>query len=353
MLETHRRLYNSALDGRILCWETANSNLSYADQCKWFVRLRRQTKWYAAINCQSGVRTLRRLDKAYKAFFKRRGFPRFKSKAQFKSFDFVWGDGAALKNNKLRIQFVGELRVKWHRPLPEGGVIKQCKLLLDGDKWYVIFSVEMPRVELPTPPQSSVGIDLGLRSFATTSEGEQLGDSSVLERNLKSLRAKQRALSRCKKGSNSRKKVKKRVTRLHAKIRNTRRDTHHKVARSLVDRFGVIAMESLNIQGMVKNRRLSRRILDAGWHSFLQILTYKAESAGGRVILVDPKNTSQLCSGCGKLVPKALHIRVHECDCGLTLDRDVNAARNILARAEPGFANVGSVLLEPEAAIAV
>lgn len=353
MLETHRRLYNAALDGRILCWETAGVGLSFYDQGRWFTRQRRQSKWYVNINHNSGIRTLRRLDKAYKAFFKRGGFPRFKSRDQFKSFDFTWGNGATLKNNKLRIQFVGELRVKWHRPLPAGSVIKQCKMLLEDDKWYAIFSVETPKAVMSTPPQASVGIDVGLKSFATTSEGEQLGDSKILERNLKPLRAKQRELSRCKKGSNCRKKVKKRVTRLYAKIRNTRRDTHHKVARSLVDRFGVIAMESLNIQGMVKNRRLSRRILDAGWYSFLQILTYKAESAGGRVILVDPKNTSQLCSCCGKLVPKALHVRVHECGCGLTLDRDVNAARNILARAEPGFVNVGSSLLEPEAATAV
>ena len=109
---------------------------------------------------------------------------------------------------------------------------------------------------------------------------------------------------------------------------------HHKVSRNLVDRFGVIAVESLNVSGMVKSRRFARRISDAGWSQFVSFLTYKAESAGGQVVMVDPKNTSQQCSGCGAIVQKSIAVRVHRCDCGLTLDRDENAARNVLNRAE-------------------
>lgn len=348
MLETHRRLYNAALDGKQLCWETAGVNWTLYQQYAWLGHQQKRNPYYARLNNASARSTLKKLDEAFKVFFrcikagKNHGYPRFKNKDRFNSFTFdvAYGGGLKVVDHKIRVRYVGNVRLKWHRPIPSDGRIKTATITRENDKWYVCFAVE-----LPDPPKTTntqrVGVDVGLSAFVTTSEGEQLGDSRILESNLKELRRRQRALSRCRRGSSTRKLVKKRVTTLHAKVRNTRRDMHHKVARSLVNRFGTIAVERLNTQGMVRNNGLARRISDAGWGQFINILSSKAEEAGGQVIQVDPRNTSQLCSACGATVEKDLSVRVHRCNCGLVLDRDVNAARNILARAEPGIANAG------------
>ncbi len=336
-LETHRRLYNAVLDGKQLCWETAGVNWSWFDQYKWLKYQRQTHPWYSKLNCHSAMLTLKRLDNAYKNFFKKGGFPRFKSREAFTSFTFDIGNkggGCKIVNEKLRLQNIGTIRVKWHRQIPSEAKLKQCDIVRDNDRWYAHFVVEEP-----DPPEHAssecVGIDLGLRSFITTSDGETIGNPRILEQNLQKIRRASRALSRCKKGSNRRKKVKKKLRNLHEKVRNTRKDEHHKISRSLVNRFGYIAAERLNIKGMLKNRRLSRQIIDAGWGNFIIILARKAESAGGKLILVDPKYTSQMCSQCGVLVEKKLSVRIHKCECGLTIDRDVNAARNILVGAQP------------------
>lgn len=346
MLETHRRLYNAALDGRQLCWDTASAEWTYVDQCRWYTVQRRLNPYFARLNAWSAMQTLRRLDKAYRAFFRRGGYPRFKSCDRFKSFTFgMFGNGGGCKivDRKLRLQYVGSIRIRWHRELPEGAKIKQAKILRDAGKWYVFFSLELANAE-PSQLTESVGIDVGLKSFVTTSDGERLGDSRTLETVLPELRRRQRALSRCVRGSNRRQQVKQRVTRLHAKVRNVRLDMHHKVARSLVNRYGVIAAESLTVANMLRNRRLARRISDAAWGNFIGILVSKAEGAGCRVILVDAKNTSQQCSNCGEMVRKSLAVRVHKCECGCVLDRDENAAMNVLARATPKSRN-GSVMI--------
>lgn len=333
-LETHRRLYNQVLQHKQLMWDTERYNWTYYEQTAWFCRIRKSHPHYCAINAHSANRTLRRIDKAFSVFFCREkaGYPRFKSQDSFNSFEFeTW----SLKGGRLRLTHIGTIKVKLHREME--GKCKLVRVVRDGDKWFVQFVCETPK-PAPTELTESVGVDVGIKAFATTSDGEQLGDSKILARNQKELRRRQRALSRCKKGSNRRKKVKVRVTQLHAKVRQSRKDMHHKVSRSLVDRYGVIAVESLNIQGMLKNHRLARSIADAGWGQFIQILTSKAESAGGRAITIDPKNTSQQCSACGQIVRKDLSVRIHRCDCGLVLDRDHNAARNILARALPEFA---------------
>lgn len=355
-LETHRRLYNAALDGKMLCWENG-ARWSFVEQSAWFTIQRRINTHYANLNATSGHQTLRKLDKAYIAFFKRckagkvTGHPRFKGRDRFDSFTFDVGrdwDGCGIVGRKLRLQHIGTIRVRWHRELPRDGKIKTVTIKRQAGKWFACFAVELPSI-VATPPATHIGIDVGLTSFVTTSDGESLGDSRSLERALPELRRRQRALSRCVRGSNRRKIVKAGVAKLHAKVKHVRQDMHHQVARSLVDRYGVIAAESLRINNMLGNRRLSRRIGDAGWGLFLLILTSKAESAGCKVTLVDPKNTSQECSQCGTLVRKSLAVRVHKCpECGCTLDRDVNAARNILARTEPQGANVNASLHCPK-----
>jgi putative transposase len=297
------------------------------------------------------MRTLRRLDKAFSAFFKGKGFPRFKAKEHFSSIDFAKRDGAAINGGKLRVQSVGCIRVRWHRPLPSGRV-KQCTIMTDSGKWYAIFLVEIS--DTPTTKnKAAVGIDLGIETFVTTSEGQRLGDSRILHRKLDDIRRKDKAVSRCVRGSTGREKARKSLASVHLKARNARLDMHHKVSLELVRRFGFIAAEDLDVQAMLKNKRLARQIKDAGWSSFIQILTRKCQMHGCRIALVNPRGTSQTCSQCGAVVAKLLWQRTHTCSCGLSIHRDLNAARNILARAEPGFANVGNSLLEPEAAIAV
>lgn len=355
-LETHRRLYNAVLSGKQLCWDTAQVDWSSTEQSTWFKIQRRTNCFYANLNFGSAQQTLRRLDTAYKRFFdnlknkRKAGPPRFKSIDRFNSFSFALtgkGGGCKIVNGKLRLQNIGTIRVRWHRELPEGGTLKQATIKRYAGKWYVFFVVELPNTDTKSVPTDSVGIDLGINAFVATSDGEFLGDSKTLRSNLKELRRKQRALSRCERGSGVRLRRKLLVQKLHAKVANTRRDVHHKVAKHLTDRFGLIAVESLNISGMIKNRRLSRAIADAAWGQFIGILQSKAESAWVQVVTVDARNTSQACSACGEIVRKSLSVRIHRCDCGLVLDRDVNAARNILTRgrAVPRIAKLDIVLV--------
>jgi len=173
-----------------------------------------------------------------------------------------------------------------------------------------------------------------------------------LKAELPELRRAQRSLARKNKGSRNRAKKRRKVNRLHARVANLRREHRHKVANDLISRYGKIAVESLNVQAMVRNRRLARAIAGAGWSSFVEVLTHKAERARGEVKQVSPSYTSQLCSACGENVPKTLAVRVHRCSCGLVMDRDHNAALNILERAWPGTGQwsvtlpTGSVLQE-------
>lgn len=341
MLETHRRLYNTALDGKELCWDGAQANWSFYDQCKWYTIYRRINPWMKRINVRSAQKTLRKLDKAYQLFFKGGGFPQKKSEDQFHSFSYDFlqgGSGCKIVDSKLKIQYIGMIRVKWHRAIPGNATIKQCIVLREGNKWFANFSIVFD----PTPLNTSgkVGIDLGIRAFVTTDQGITMGEANVLEKNLAELRRRRRALSRCRKDSHRREKVKKKYKDLHTKIRNTRRDIHHKVSRSLVNQFRYIAVESLEIEKMIKNHRLAWRIYDAAWRSFIEKLKYKAENAGSFIIMVSAVNTSQKCSQCGALVKKSLAVRTHKCKCGLKIDRDVNAARNILAGALPEIAKL-------------
>lgn len=329
-LETHRRLWNEALSYRQMAWDCCRASVSFVDQSRWFTGQRRTNPFYARLNFHSAEQTLRRLDRAYDAFFSRGGFPRFKGKDAARSITYRWANGAKLIGNRLRVQHVGTIRVKLHRPIE--GTVKTVTLKLEAGKWYVVFACEIERTVAPSvlPP---VGVDVGLRSFLTTSDGDAEPNPRFLKSDLPHLRRLQRSLARKKRGGSNRRKAVKVLSVAHARIRNVRREHHHQVALRLVRRYGLIAVESLNVRGMVKSRRFSRAISDAGWSSFVNILRCKAEDAGARVVEVDPRGTSLMCSGCGEAVPKDLSVRQHDCpSCGLSLDRDHNAARNVLAR---------------------
>jgi putative transposase len=272
---------------------------------------------------------LRRLDKTFKAFFARckrgdtPGFPRFRARDRFHAAEFRVGDGLTIrKSGKLGFVGVpGEIKVRWHRELPSKP--SSAILTRQNGKWHVVFHVEVAAVERAGP--DSIGIDLGLTSLAALSNGETISRPNITKRNARKLRKKQRALSRCKRGSKSRRKRKAAVAKLQAHIGNSRRDFLHKETRKIVNRFGRIAIEDLNIKGLAAGM-LAKQVHDASWGQLTAMLDYKAANAGVEIIRVDPRGTSQMCPECGIYAAKTLAEREHRCDCGCVLDRDVAAA---------------------------
>jgi len=232
---------------------------------------------------------------------------------------------------------------------PIEGVIKTLTIRRSStNKWYVCFSCEIETDPLVSSDRV-VGIDVGLSAFATLSTGEQIKNPRFFRTEQKALASVQRRLSKEEKGTPQRAcdkthsfskscescrkpsaKRRKPVSRVHERIRWKREDFTHKLNRRFVNEFGVIVFEDLNIKGMVKNRCLAKSISDAAWNQLVQFTSSKAEEAGRCVVLVDPRNTSKMCSRCGVLVEKKLSDRVHKCTCGLTIDRDLNASFNIL-----------------------
>ncbi len=343
MIETHRRLYNAALEQRKSAYEDDKISVNYNYQSAWFKNMRLANPWYANTNFSSSQATLRRLDKAYRAFFRRAkeggkpGYPRFKANGRFDSVEFpAYGDGIRLlPDNKLRVQNAGRIKTKVHRPIE--GIVKTATIKNEANRWFVILSCDLGDVDVPRSTNPAVGIDVGIEHFLTTSDGEHFPNPRYLTKELPELRRRSRAVSRKKLRGSNRSKVVARLRAVHWKIKNLRHDHSHKVSLNLCRRYGTIGVERLNIRGMVRNPHLSRAISDAAWGGFLETLKRKAESAGVQVMEVNPKGTSQVCSGCGAEVKKALSVRVHRCEgCGFVIHRDVNAARNILARARMG-----------------
>jgi len=357
-LETHRRLYNVCLDYKKLAYQCFGASLNYCDFSRWFKGQRRTNPYFARLNFSAAQATMRRLDKSFANFFRRvaagaaqPGYPRFKGRDWFDSIEYpAYRDGVRLTGHHLYVQHVGTIRVKMHRPVE--GVIKNVRLKREAGKWFVIFSCELADAAVTPSVLPPVGIDVGLTHFLTTSEGTQEANPRYLRDTLPALRRANRSVSRKKKGGANRHKAVVRLQKVHALIANQRREHHYQVACRLVLAFGFIVVERLNISAMLKNDKLSRAIADVAWGSFAGILKHKAEKAGAQVVEVDPKGTSQQCSQCGQEVRKDLSVRWHDCPhCGLSLDRDHNAARNILARGlartAPAGVNVGHKLKRP------
>ena len=224
--------------------------------------------------------------------------------------------------------------VRLHLSRPVEGTIKTCTIKREVDGWFVIFAVEENQCSYCPKTGASVGVDVGLENFATLSTGEAIANPQYLRQAERQLKTAQRTVSRRKKGSNRRRKAVRVLAMRHLKVKRQRSDFHHKTSLELVRRFDGIAVEELNIRGMVKNHHLAKSISDASWGTFIQTLESKAENAGRRVWKVPAKNTSQDCSGCGVRVEKSLSQREHICpSCGLSLHRDHNAAINISGRA--------------------
>jgi putative transposase len=337
-LETHRRLYNSCLAQRKDAYQADRASIKYEDQSAWFKAERATNPFFARLNFSSAQATMRRLDKGFAAFFRRvkagekPGYPRFRGPDRYDSIEYpAYGDGIRLDGSRLRVQHVGTIRVKLHREVQ--GTVKTVTLKRVAEKWYVILTCDLEDMAIEPSVNPPVGIDVGLKSFLSKSDGSKPEPNPrYLKTALPELRRKGRSAARKQRGGKNRRKAVKKLAKVHAKVKNLRSEHHHQVASKLVRRYGLIAAESLNIRGMVRNGRLARSISDVAWGNFLLTLRSKAESAGVGFVEVDARGTSQECPDCAKVVPKDLSQRWHSCECGCSLDRDEASARVILAR---------------------
>lgn len=344
MLEDQRQLFNAALHERIDCYTKTSVGLAYIDQCKSLTEWRSADQDASAIPLNVQRWTLRRLDNAYGAFFRRlkasdgkAGFPRFRGKGRWTSFGFAQFSGIHFDGKRLSFKGMpGGLRVHIHRSMPKG-TPKSCVFSRDEKGWSVCFQM-MVEAHTARAIQTVVGIDLGLSHLATLSTGETIPNPRYAKRAERESRRHQRALARCKRGSTRRKKVRAQVSRLHRKVADARATYLHQVSAGLVKRFDLIAVEKLNVKGLAGSM-LAKSVHDASWGRLRQLLAYKAEYAGAQLIEVDPRQTSQTCPGCGQIAAKALSQRIHQCDCGTTLDRDHAAALVILGK---GVAALGA-----------
>ena len=314
----------------------------YYNQKASLVQLKVDRPWYKEIHSQVLQEVPKRVELAFDRWLKgdvngkKSGRPRFKGKGQYKTFTYAQFKQRNFVNNKITLSKIGDVKVIVHRPIPDGLKIKTASVTKKADGYYVSLSLEdstVPTIKPDFNPESITGIDMGLKEFLTTADGETVAIPQHYRKAQKRLRVIQKRVSRRKKGSNRRQKAVKKLGRQHKKVADKRKDFHFKTANNLLKKYDVIAHEDLNIKGISRSR-LSKSVHDAGWGNFLSILTNKAGNAGLLVIPVNPKNTSQDCSNCGAKVPKKLHERWHNCPhCGCSLDRDHNAAINIKNRA--------------------
>lgn len=344
-----RNFYNMCLEDRKWSYKLEGRSVSKNEQVKQ-ARLYRQTFPQAkSVFSQTLQSVAIDLSKAFDAFFRRvregqkPGYPRFKSRNRFHSFNFPqFGVGAKLDGKRLKLFGIGRVRVRWHRPIE--GEIKTVRMVHKAGRWYACFVCDVP--DKPPLPKTGrgVGLDVGVAALITTSDGEKVEHPQFYRKGQKKLRRLQRAFARKKKGGKNRAKALLQVQRQHEHVKNQRGDFAHKLSYALVQHYDLIACEDLKIRNMVRNHYLSKSILDAGWGIFKQLLTSKAVDAGRAVVFVDPAYTSQCCSNCGAMFQDFdLSTRWVECACGLSLDRDHNAAINILKRAgwdAPAIANV-------------
>jgi putative transposase len=334
-----RHFYNMCLEDRKLAYQLEKRRVTKSEQEKMAIRYRQTFPQARTVFSQTLQTVADDLDKAFKAFFRRvkagekPGYPRFKGHNRFHSFAFKqFGVGAKLDGRRLKLFGIGRVSVRWHRPIE--GAIKTVRIVYKAGQWFACFSCDVPdKPELPKTG-CAIGIDVGLSALLTTSDGDKVENPPFYREGQKRLRRLQRALARKKKGGKNRKKALLQVQRQHEHVKHQRTDFAHKLSYTLVQNYDGIACEDLKIRNMVRNHHLSKSILDAGWGLFKQLLTSKAVDAGREVVFVDPAYTSKCCSNCGAVFQDFdLSTRWVECACGLSLDRDHNAAINILNRA--------------------
>lgn len=342
-----KEIYNLLLEKSKEHYKETGKTFSQFDMNKHIKELKLQRPEFSDVHSQVLQNISKRVSDGYKAFFRRVkekkkgkkikvGFPR--PKKSVCSFTYPQ-TGFTFKNQRrVYLSGIGSIPIVLHR-LPKGE-IKTCTIKhYRSRKWYVSFSNEVPAEDFRSNGKGEVGIDVGLKSFATLSNGQKVEPPKFLRKSEDRLKLLQRRVSRKKKGSKSKKKARHRLAKLDEKVSNQRFDFLHKLSIQQVTSYGIIALKDLKVQNMAKNHHLAKSISDASWGTYKQMLHYKALSAGCEVIDVSPKDTTKMCSNCGNKQDMPLSERTYNCPiCGHVEDRDLNAAKNILKRATAGRA---------------
>lgn len=339
VLDVCRHFYNMCLEDRKLAYEFEKRSVKKSEQEKTAIRYRATFPQAKIVFSQTLQTVADDLDKAFAAFFRRvkdgeePGYPRFKGREHFHSFAFKqFGVGAKLDGRRLKLFGIGRVAVRWHREMV--GKVKTVRIVHKAGQWFACFICEVED-QLPLPKTGKVlGIDVGITALVTTSDGEKVENPKHYRTAQAKLRRVQRAFARKQKGGKNRRKALRSVQRQQVHTANQRNDFLHKLSTHLIQTCDGVALEDLTIRNMVRNHHLSKSILDSGWGMFKQYLTFKAVNAGREIRLVNPAYTSKCCSNCGtEFQDFDLSTRWVRCACGLSLDRDHNAAINILKRA--------------------
>ena len=340
-------LYNIELQDWKCLYKQTGKSQSLFDRMKAFTITRNQDQFWGSLSIGVGRGVLIRADRARKAFYRRLkigdkpGFPRFKSQHRYRTIQLEQVSAGMVKPDKrgyaVRIKGLPVIRIRTKRQLPPSEDLKSIRITFKGRRVRVslVYAVEVAPMPFSI---DKIGLDMGVLSRITTSEGEKIERRLV---NRDEIARKQRRLSACEKGSRRFRQRRRILANAYDRARVKDRNQCHRITTDLVRRYGLIAVEKLDKMNMTKSggarkRALNRLIREQTWGRIVNQLTYKAESAGRELVFVDPRNTSQRCSNCGAIVRKSLKERRHICECGLNLDRDHNAALNILHRALAG-----------------
>ncbi len=325
-------LYNAGLESRIDCYRKTGESRSLYDQYKELVQVRADLPEYEAVSSIVFRGVLSRLDKAYKRFFKHGGFPRWKRWRLWRTIEINDQCWRMLKKQGdklvLKIKGLPRIEVKPSRELPPNNLLKAIRITRKPMRTEVCLSYDLPTPETK-PVTNPVGIDMGISKRLTLSDGETVEKREIDRKKIIRL---QRSVSRKVKGSNNRSKAVSLLAKEWQRVSDKERDYLHRLTAEIARMYDFIAVEKLKTKNMLRNGNLARSISEQTWGKFITLLDEKAESAGGKMVEVDPGGTSQECSNCGATIKKDLSVRTHKCDCGLEMDRDVNAAINILHR---------------------
>lgn len=330
ILRDSHETYNAALQERIEAWKLQRKSVSLYDQFGELAELRKDPR-FAVIASDIQREPLRRLDRAFKAFFRRcklgekPGFPRFRSWERYNSFAF---GPPAVRDGKIKIPNLGWFKFKAHQPLE--GISKAATIKRTGKKWLVRLVCDIGAAPENVAVSRAVGIDVGLTNFVTLSDGRSIDNPRWTRTHESRIGAAHRLLARKQRRSRNRDRAREAFRRAHQRASDARKNFCHHVSKWLVSNYDLIAFEKLNIKGMVRGN-LAKSIMDAAWGQLIWQITYKAENAGKWAVPVNPRGTSIRCSGCGADVRKTLADRQHNCACGVSLDRDHNAALNVLS----------------------
>jgi putative transposase len=344
ILQECRWLYNHLLEKRKEAYEQQGQSLTCYGQINTFPMLKQERPSLHKVHSQVLQNVAVRIDLAFKGFFRRvkagekPGSPRFRGKDRYDSFTFPQSGFSITHENRVVVSKVGPIKMVYHRPIT--GKIKTLTIHKSSTgKWYASFSVECEPERLPECAEQ-IGIDVGLKTFATISDGIEIDTPRFFRKEEKALAKVQRKHSKLAKGTPERRKYRKVVARVHERIAFRRENFTHQESRKIVNAYGVIAVEDLHVSRLTHNHCLAKSIADASWSAFFAQLSGKAEEAGRQFIKVNPAYTSQDCSRCHHRQKMPLRERTYHCLCCLlSIDRDLNAAKNILA---VGLHSIGS-----------